>query len=327
MDWRHIDLNLLVVFQALMEGRGVTRAGEALGLSQPAMSASLARLRDLFDDPLFIRLGREMQPTPRALELADPVRRVLDAVTTDVLRRTGFDPATSTRQFTVLTPDIGEVNLVPPLLARLTKLAPGTSVRTLSRTAQATVQALESGEAELAFGHFPDLQRPGFYQQKLADVPFVYLVRTGHPTIGKRVTEREIARASFALVRPDGRGRDLDPLLTPPKAQVRVVVELAHFMSLLPVLEGSDLVAAAPRDIATVCVAHGDLRIVEMPHKAPTLAVYQFWHQRFHRDPAHAWFRALVQETCRDLGYGTSHAAGRPRTPASKPRAARKPRR
>lgn len=301
MDWRSVDLNLLVVFQAMLDGRGVTRAGEALGLSQPAMSAALARLRTLFDDPLFVRSGREMAPTPRALELAGPVRQVLDTIRGDVLQRVDFDPAATQRSFTLVTPDIGEVNFVPPLLARLAAEAPLASLRTIARAQHAAAAALESGEADLALGHFPDLEKPGFLRRKLVDVPFVCLLRRAHPGIGTVMSHREYMAAAHAVVRPDGRGRELDPWLSPQQAPRRVVVEVAHFMSLLPILESADLVAAVPRDIAEICCRYADLRIVELPRQPPALAIYQFWHQRVHKDPAHIWLRGLVQAMGEEL--------------------------
>ena len=210
MDWRAIDLNLLVVFQAMLEHRGVTRAGEALGLSQPAMSASLSRLRELMGDPLFVRLGTEMKPTPRALELADPVRRVLESIRSEVLQRSEFDPAATDRTFTIVTPDLGEANFLPPLLAKLSVQAPGASLRTLARPPFAAAAALEAGEADLALGYFPDLQKAGFFQQKLLQVPLVCLVRKDHPSIGEGFTLQEYLAARHAVVRPDGRGREAD---------------------------------------------------------------------------------------------------------------------
>ena len=298
MDWHAVDLNLLVVFQAMLDGRSVTRAGEALGVSQPAMSAALARLRTLFDDPLFVRSGREMEPTPRALELAGPVRKVLEAIRAEVLPRTAFDPATTDRCFTVVTPDIGEVNFIAPLLSLLAVQAPHASVRAISRAPHAAGAALESGEADLALGHFPDLEKPGFVRQKLADVSFVCMVRREHPTLGNTMNQRDYLAASHAVVRPDGRGRELDRWLSLDQSPRRVVVEVAHFMSLLPILESSDLLAAVPRDIAEICCRYADLRIVEMPRKLPSIGVYQFWHQRVQKDPTHLWFRGVIQAMC-----------------------------
>ena len=298
MDWRAIDLNLLVVFQAMLEHRGVTRAGEALGLSQPAMSASLSRLRELMGDPLFVRLGTEMKPTPRALELADPVRRVLESIRSEVLQRSEFDPAATDRTFTIVTPDLGEANFLPPLLAKLSVQAPGASLRTLARPPFAAAAALEAGEADLALGYFPDLQKAGFFQQKLLQVPLVCLVRKDHPSIGEGFTLQEYLAARHAVVRPDGRGREVDQMLAPPQSTRRVVVEVSHFMSLLPILEASDLLAVVPRDLAQLCTRYAALKFVDMPMETPPISVHQFWHERMGKDPGHAWLRGVIKEVC-----------------------------
>lgn len=295
MDVRSIDLNLLVVFDAMAEHRSVTRAAEAVGLSQPAMSAAVARLRALFDDPLFVRSGPEMKPTARALELAAPVRRVMEAVRGEILQRSGFDPAATERVFTLITPDIGEINFVPRLLARFAEAAPSARLRTLAKARPAAAEALESGAADLAVGYFPDLHKTGFFQQKLFDNPHVCVVRRDHPTIGARMTLRQYLAASHAVVRPDGREHVFEQFLAQRGLQRRVLLELSHFMSLLPVIEGSDLVATVPRDLADVCVRYAQVRIVETPIKSPVIAVHQFCHRRFHKDPANVWLRQVVQ--------------------------------
>jgi DNA-binding transcriptional LysR family regulator len=295
MDVRSVDLNLLVVFDAMVEHRSVTRAAEAVGLSQPAMSAAVARLRALFDDPLFVRTGPEMKPTTRAVELAAPVRRVMQAVRGEILQRSGFDPATTERVFTLITPDIGEINFVPRLLARFAEVAPAARLRTIARPRPAAAEALESGAADLAVGYFPDLHKAGFFQQKLFDNPHVCIVRRGHPTIGARMTLRQYLGASHAVVRPDGREHVFEQFIQQRGLQRRVLLELSHFMSLLPVIEGSDLVATVPRDLADVCLRHARVRIVETPIKSPVIAVHQFCHRRFHKDPANVWLRQVVQ--------------------------------
>src|SRR6478752_9236946 len=124
MDIRAVDLNLLVVLDAMARPRRVNRTAEAIGLSQPATSAALARLRSAFDDALFVRAGAQMEPTPRALELAPAVRRVVEAIQSEILQPAGFDPATAQRTFTILTPDIGEVAFFPGVLRRLRREAP-----------------------------------------------------------------------------------------------------------------------------------------------------------------------------------------------------------
>ena len=317
MDIKAIDLNLLVVFDAMVEHRSVTRAGEAIGLSQPAMSAAVARLRALFDDTLFVRTGAEMKPTPRALELAEPVRRVMDTIHTEVLQRSGFDPATTERTFTLLTPDIGEVNFLPRLLTGFAQVAPSAHLRTVAKPRQAAAEALESGTAELAVGYFPDLQKAGFFQQKLFDNPHVCIVRSGHPTVGKRITLKEYLAASHAVVRPDGREHVFEQFFQQRGLRRKVAVELSHFMSLLPVIDSSDLIATVPRDFADVCSRYTSVRIIDTPIKSPVIAVHQFWHRRFHKDPANAWLRSVIHS----LFTSTPKDGSRPRTRADHPEA------
>ena len=161
MDIRSVDLNLLVLFDAMARLRSVSRAAEAIGLSQPATSAALARLRAVFDDALFLRAGAQMEPTPRAQALAPVVQRVVQAIQSEILQPAGFDPARAERSFTLLTPDIGEVAFLPGVLRRLRQEAPQVKLVALSMPRSAAAQALEAGEAELAVGFFPDLQGAG----------------------------------------------------------------------------------------------------------------------------------------------------------------------
>jgi DNA-binding transcriptional LysR family regulator len=295
MDLKAVDLNLLVVFDAMIEQRSVTRAGEAIGLSQPAMSAAVARLRGLFSDPLFVRTGPEMKPTPLALTLAGPVRRVIELVRGEILQRSAFDPVRTERSFNIVTPDIGEINFVPQLLTRFGQEAPSARLCTLGRPRVAAAEALEAGAADLAIGYFPDLHKAGFFQQKLFDNPHVCIVRTGHPSVGAKLSLKAWLAASHAVVRPDGREHVFEQFLQQRGLQRRVLVELSHFMSLLAVVEASDLIATVPRDLADVCRRYAGVRIVETPLKAPVIAVHQFWHRRFHKDPANVWLRGLVQ--------------------------------
>lgn len=292
---RAVDLNLLVVFDALAEHCGVSRAAEAVGLSQPATSAALARLRVLFGDPLFVKVGTRMQPTPRAAELAAPIRRVVETVRSEVLQAGRFDPATTARTFAVVTPDIGEAKFLPPILARFAAEAPSAGLRTLSMPRRAAAEALESGRAELAIGYFPDLHKAGFFQQKLFANGYVCIVRAGHPTIGAGLTIEQYLAAMHAVVRPEGREHLLEQVLAAQGIRRRVAVEIAHFMALLPIVAGSDLLATVPRDLAEVLASHADLRVLEAPIALPVIDVRQFWHRRVHNDAANVWLRGVVQ--------------------------------
>ncbi len=294
MDITKVDLNLLVAFAAMAQHRSVTRAAESIGLSQPAMSAAVARLRLLFDDALFVKTAAGMQPTPRAMQLSEPVLRVVEAIKAEILPASAFDPASSTKEFAIVTPDIAEVHFLPRILAEFAREAPQCALRTVSMSRHAAADALASGAAELAIGYLPDLQKAGFFLQKLFRNDYVCIVRSAHPEIGERLTLKTYLAASHAVVSPDGREHLLEQSLQQRRLERRVVVVLSHFMSLLPIIESSDLVATVPRDLANICVRHGGIRIVEPPFKSPVVEVHQFWHRRFHQDAANVWLRGLV---------------------------------
>ncbi|MDM0111286.1 LysR family transcriptional regulator [Variovorax sp. J22R133] len=294
MDIRDVDLNLLVAFDAMAEHRSVTRAAEAIGLSQPAMSAAVGRLRLLFNDALFVKTAAGMQPTPRAMELAGPVSRVVETVKAEILPAPAFAPLTAAREFVVVTPDIAEVHFLPQIIARFAEDAPHCALRTLSMPRLAAAEALESGGAELAIGYLPDLQKAGFFLQRLFGNDYVCIVRGQHPTVGARLTLKTYLAASHAVVSPDGREHLLEQFLQRQGVQRSVRVGLSHFMSLLPIVESSDLIATVPRDLANICARYADIRIVDTPFKSPVVEVHQFWHRRFHKDAANMWLRALV---------------------------------
>lgn len=326
MDMRALDMNLLVVFDALLRQRSVTRAAEALGLSQPATSAALARLRRYFDDPLFVKAGPEMQPTPRATQMAAAVRQVLDLVQDEVLQARRFEPASAERQFTLLMPDIGEINFLPRLLARLAVEAPHVRLRTRSMPRHAAALALDSGEVDLAIGYYPDLHRDGLFRQYLLHNDHVCIVRHDHPRIGSSLTLKQFLAAQHAVVRPDGRAHVFEQFLQTGGWTRPVQLEVSHFASLQAVIAGSDLVATVPQALAEAWARHGEIRIVPVPvpMKVPVVEVHQFWHGRMQKDAAHAWLRALVfalfgeaPPQHRRPAAGTRAAGRSPSSPAS----------
>jgi DNA-binding transcriptional LysR family regulator len=195
MDLRSLDLNLLHVFEALLDSRSVTLAGKRLNLSQPAMSYALNRLRTTFHDPLFVRIKNEMHPTPRAAALAVPARAILHQVKTDLLQYVDFDPAQTDRTFTFCMSDIGEMHFLPPLIRVLMERAPRANVRTFSMPPDKLEAALESGAVDVAIGYYPDLRAAGIYQQQLTKSGFACLARRGNPYIGERLTLAKFLKA------------------------------------------------------------------------------------------------------------------------------------
>ena len=296
MDIRSLDLNLLVVFDAMLKHKNVTKAAEAIKLSQPAMSAAIARLRALFDDPLFVRTGAGMVPTPIAQALSPSIRLVVQTIQIEILLPRSFDPSRSDRTFTLVTPDIAEVNFLPRLLLKLAEKSPHINLKTLAMPREAAANSLETGSADMAIGYFPDLHRAGFFQQKLITSSHVCLVQKKHPDVGEKLSMTQFIEASHVVVKPDGREHVFEQFLQSKGIKRRVVVELSHFMSLLPIIETSNFIATVPKDLANFFVRHGEVRYVPTPMKSPTIDVHLFWHQRFHKDSAHIWLRDVINQ-------------------------------
>ena len=300
MDISRVDLNLLVVFEALLEHQSVTRAGAAIGLSQPAMSAALAKVRVLFGDPLFVRAGGGVKPTVRAEALADPVRRVLQSVRLDVLPKARFDPRTTTRTFTLITPDIGEVAFLPRLLARLGEAAPRADVRTLAMPPPEIERALERGRADLALGLFPDLTKAGFYQQRLFRNSFICIAAAGRGAVAEPLTLKKFLEAAHAVVSPEGRTHDLFERELKKRGCVRRVrLEIPHYLSLPAIIEASGLIATVPRDVGVAFARVAKLRLLEPPVNV-SFDVKQYWHERAHKDPVNLWLRDMVHALFHD---------------------------
>lgn len=300
MDISRVDLNLLVVFAALYEHQSVTRAGIAIGLSQPAMSAALAKVRALFDDRLFVRGGGGMKPTARAEALAEPVRRLLESVRSEILQQSRFDPRTTTRTLTIVMPDIGEIAFLPKLLERLGAEAPGAGVKTLSMPPPAIEHALETGRADLAVGLFPDLTKAGFYQKRLFRNSFICAVSADHSRLTDPLPLKKFLEAPHAVVCPEGRTHDLFERELQKLGHVRRVrLEIPHYLSLPTIIAASDLVATVPRDIGLAFAGVARLRLLEPPVKV-SFDVKQYWHERAHKDPVNVWLRRTVNELFHD---------------------------
>ena len=187
MDLRQIDLNLLVIFNQLLLDRRVSTSAEKLGLTQPAVSNALKRMRTLLSDELFVRTARGMEPTPYAMQLAEPVGNALSSLQNAFSQRDTFDPAISSRTFTLAMTDIGEIYFMPPLLEALSRLAPHIKISTLRNTAGNLREDMEAGSVDLALGLLPHLQT-GFFQRRLFYQSYVCMFRRGHPTASNPIS-------------------------------------------------------------------------------------------------------------------------------------------
>lgn len=291
MDLRDIDLNLLVVFRQLMTERRVSRAAEALGLSQPAVSNALARLRRLFGDELFRRTASGMTPTPFAEGLAGPVAAALGLLEQAVNQRSAFDPATSTRAFTIGMTDIGEIYFLPSLMEVLAREAPNVAISTVRSAALNLGEAMECGQVDLAIGLLPQLGA-GFFQRPLFSQDYVCLMKGDHPLAGAPLTLAAFAAAEHVVVESAGTGHGrVDALLARQKIARRVRLRVPHFVAVGHILAASELIATVPARFAAKVA--GPFGLVAQPHPAqlPAIDITLFWHARQHQDPANRWLR------------------------------------
>jgi DNA-binding transcriptional LysR family regulator len=294
LDLKDLDLNLLLVFNQLLVERRVSRVAESMGVSQPAVSNSLARLRKLLGDELFLRTTKGMEPTPFAVQLAEPVAYALGMLHSAVNQRSTFDPAKSDRAFTIGMTDIGEIYFLPTLMDALARSAPGVSVSTVRNTGINLKDEMESGHVDLAIGLLPQL-KAGFFQRRLFRQRYVCMFRKGHRLDKRRITLDEFSNADHVVVVSAGTGHGkVDELLERGGVQRRVRLTVPHFVAVGHILHTTDMIATVPERFAQKVAGPFDLAYVAHPVALPEIAINIFWHAKYHKDPANQWLRGLV---------------------------------
>lgn len=290
-DLRRLDLNLLVTLDVLLAEHNVTRAAERLNLSQPAVSVQLAKLRELFDDPLLLPGPRGMRPTARAEGLRAPLRQALEALGRAVAPASPFDPARAQATWRVAATDYAESAILLPALPGLRAAAPGMRLAVVEMVPARIVRQAERGDIDLAF-HTVEGAPPGLRHRTLFAERYVLVGRPGHPGLAERPTLEQFCALEQAIVSPDGGGFSgaTDKALARHGLARRVVLSVPHFLFLRAVLESTDLVAMLPARL----VQGRTLSVVEAPLDVPGYEMAMLWHERCHRDPAHQWLREQI---------------------------------
>jgi DNA-binding transcriptional LysR family regulator len=300
VELKDMDLNLLVVFNQLLAERSVSKVADKLGLSQPAASNALARLRKLTDDPLFLRTTKGMEPTPYAQQLAEPVAYALGMIHSAVNQKTSFDPATAQRAFTVGMTDIGEIYFLPALMEELARLAPGVTMSTVRNTNVNLRDEMEAGRIQLAVGLLPQL-KAGFFQRRLFRQRYVCMFRKGHRLDKRKISLAEFSAADHVVVVSEGTGHGkVDELLERSGVARKVRLTVPHFVAVGHILHHSDMVATVPERLAQALVEPFGLAYTAHPARLPEIAINMFWHAKYHKDPANEWLRGLVFRTHSD---------------------------
>ena len=250
MQPSHEDLNLLVVFEALMETRSVSKAGERLQLSQPSMSHALSKMRKAFDDPMFVRVKNEMQPTAKALEVAEPIRQALELARRQIFSKVALDLRTSSRLFTICMTDVGETCYLPMVINAVRRQAPCVRLRTVSPIVEKLEEGLESGGVDLAIGYFPDIKNGGVFQQRLLRNSG-FMCITGNKEFAAR-GELDLASFQSALhvaVRTEGRSQEvIEKAMAAMGIHRNVVATIPHYLGLLTIIPQTGLTAIIPMD-------------------------------------------------------------------------------
>ena len=299
MDIRAVDLNLLKAFDALMNERAVTRAAGRIGLSQPAMSHALSRLRGLFSDDLFVRTATNMEPTARAREIAPLVATAIEHIEAALSLGAGFEPARSAAVFTAGMAEYAEIALVGKLAQAFAREAPGATLRLLPASGHEAIEQLERGTTDVAVAHLPHVPAHVESIVLLRD-PFVVVARKDHPITGQNLSLEAYAAQQHVLVSPRGATSGaLDGILVDFGLKRRIALLVATYLAVPAALAGSDLVATVPRRTARQIAATAEIAIMPLPIDFAT-TVSMAWHRRAASDPAQAWFRAMLTEAAAD---------------------------
>lgn len=298
MNIRSLDLRLLGVFDAVLRKRSLTAAADALGLSQPAISQSLAKLREQLGDPLFVRTAQGMLPTPRAAELASTVRTVLDLVRDRLDPVPSFDPGAAERRFTLCTSDIGLVVFVPRLRERIAKLAPKVALQFVRLDAVGLREGFTLGGIDLALGSFADLGA-GIRQQRLFSERYVCVVRKSHPRVKQRLTLKQFRALQHCVVSTEGTGHAhhaVEKLLAAKVPASQIALRLPSFLAAPMIVAETNHVLTVPSGVARALGDRFALRTLNPPFDVPPFEVRQYWHERAHRDGAVKWLRETIYE-------------------------------
>ncbi|WP_233855781.1 LysR family transcriptional regulator [Paraburkholderia sp. HD33-4] len=295
VNLRRLDLNLLVTLDVLLEEHNVTRAAERLNFSQPSVSVHLAKLRDVFGDPLLLPGPRGMRPTAKAQELREPLREALDALQRAVAPTSPFDPAAATQTWCIAASDYAESTIILPMLAGLRAAAPGTRLAIVEAAPPRLARQAEQGDIDIGF-HTSDGAPEGLRRRLLFAERYVLVGRAGHPKLKRRPTLAQFCKLEHVIVSPDGGGffGVTDEALAKVGLARKVVLSVPHFLFMQSVLASTDLVGMLPARLVRGSEA---LRMVEPPVEVPGYEMAMLWHERVHRDPAHQWLREFIAES------------------------------
>ena len=302
MQLNRFDLNLLIALDALLHEKNVTRAAERVFVSQPAMSAALQKLREYFNDQLLVRVGRDMELTPRGLSLVEPVREALLRIQATLGTQPTFDPATVRRTFTLIVSADAILRVMPTVFRRLSREAPGIQCH-VEHFSETTLSRLEYGDADLYIGlnslrlfglrAFPETLRI----IDLRPVRWVCVVSRDHPSVEDRITEQQYLALPHVFGWPSGHTIPLEELVRRlMNADIDVRATTQGLLEIPSLIAGTDLIATLPEHLALALARLAPVKVLPLPFETPENREVVIWHKRNEPDPGHAWLRDIIIE-------------------------------
>lgn len=303
MSLNRLDLNLLLAFDALMAERNVSKAAEKLFIGQSAMSHSLNRLRQAFDDPILVRTSTGMKPTKRAEALIIPIRKALLDIELTVSTPATFEATTDKHRFVIAATDYSELILIPSLVKQVRELAPGVGIHVSQSHNYLPEQELENGAINIALGFDVSLATPSRLQQQgLFYDAFVSIVRKDHPYVANNLSLEQYVNMEHALISPAGHEFGIiDECLGQQNKSRKVVLVVPHFLSAPLIIAQSDLVLTLPYRIAERFAKMTPVKLLPTPVKLPSYQLSMIWHPLFDKDPANQWLRELVKTVSKQI--------------------------
>jgi DNA-binding transcriptional LysR family regulator len=296
------DLNLLPIAFALYDELSVSRAARVLGMSQPAVSMALRRMRETFDDPLFIRVPTGITPTPRAHAIVQAARPLIARLNEDLLKKQPFDPLTSTRAFTLALSDVGEMAFLSRIMVPIRAQCGACALRSVSVPAGQLAHELEKGDVDLAVGYFPTLATKNFRQRRVSTHRFACLMRANHPLRADRLSVKAFLAAEHMVVREEGRSKEvLERFFKRRRLQRNVAVYTSHFVGVPALVAESDLIATIPYAAARQFAAMSpQLAVALPPFDIAGFDLKLHWHRRFDNEPRNRWLRDQLIDIFRE---------------------------
>jgi len=299
MELGNIDLNLLVVFEAIYSGGSISGAGKQLGMSQPAVSNALTRLRELMDDPLFVRTRRGVDPTVKAHRLIGPVREALRLIEGQFKNGRKIDLASYKRLFRILMFDPLEPVMLPAVLRQIAIEGPGISIECVRATPD-FAEALRAGTIDLACYAYP-VNAPDIVAVPIMIADAVVIARRGHPGIGKTLDAATYRKLGHVTLVPALRAvTNVDQDIAAHGLTRRAVYMINKVWSVAPIVERTDLLGTLPRWVAQSLARNFDIEIHDMPVKVPEHAIHMLWHQKSTSDQGHEWLRETMLAAIRE---------------------------